>query len=50
MLGITGMVTVVAFGALVQFWSGAWLVFLLIPALAAAAEATWGKGWLTSSL
>jgi len=45
MLAVTGMITVVAFGALVHFWSGAWLVFLLIPARAAAAEATWGKGW-----
>lgn len=49
-LGIIGMITFVAVVALLHFWSDAWLVFLVIPAFAAAAEATWGKSWRTRYL
>lgn len=49
-LGITGMITFVAVVALLHFWSEAWIVFLVVPALAAAAEATWGDGWRTRYL
>ena len=50
MLGITSMIVLVAFGVLLHFWSEAWIVLLLVPAQAAAAETTWGKGWRTAYL
>ena len=48
MVGITSMIVLVAFGVLLHFWSEAWIVLLLVPAQAAAVEATWGKGWRTA--